>query len=91
MKIENIKDPVMVVSREFFNSEGEIIACPIIKGGIEGPMHIKVATSKTEGLVQCEKLKMLDLKARGYISIDRLPMESVMEVADVIQNIFDYY
>lgn len=37
--IENIKHPVLVVSKEFFNSSGEIIGCPIIRDSISGPLH----------------------------------------------------
>ena len=30
LKIEKIKHPVLVVSKDFFNSSGEIIGCPIM-------------------------------------------------------------
>ena len=30
LKIDKIKHPVLVVSKDFFNSSGEIIGCPII-------------------------------------------------------------
>lgn len=35
LKIEKIKHPVLVVSKDFFNSSGEIIGCPIIKSCVE--------------------------------------------------------
>ena len=31
LRIEKIKHPVLVVSKDFFNTSGEIIGCPIIK------------------------------------------------------------
>ena len=31
LKIEKIKHPVLVVSKDFFNTSGEIIGCPIIR------------------------------------------------------------
>lgn len=31
LKVEKIKHPVLVVSKDFFNTSGEIIGCPIIK------------------------------------------------------------
>ena len=34
LKIEKIKHPVLVVSKDFFNSSGEIIGCPIITDSI---------------------------------------------------------
>ena len=38
LKIEKIKHPVLVVSKDFFNSSGEIIGCPIISDS--NPGHI---------------------------------------------------
>ena len=32
IKVEKIKPPVLVVSKDFFNESGEIIGCPIIAG-----------------------------------------------------------
>ena len=37
LKIEKIKHPVLVVSKDFFNTSGEIIGCPIIKNSTAGP------------------------------------------------------
>ena len=31
LKIEKIKHPVLVVSKDFFNTSGQIIGCPVIK------------------------------------------------------------
>ena len=30
LKVEKIKDPVFVASKNFFNQSGEIIGCPIL-------------------------------------------------------------
>ena len=40
LKIEKTKHPVLVVSKDFFNTSGEIIGCPIIKNSTVGPLHI---------------------------------------------------
>ena len=90
VKIEKIKHPVLVVSKDFFNKSQSIIACPVIKNSIPGPLHIWIETDETEGYVQCEKLALLDLMVRGYKKIDRLPMEQLMNVADAVQGIFEY-
>ena len=34
LKIEKIKHPVLIVSKDFFNTSGEIIGCPIINKGV---------------------------------------------------------
>ena len=44
IKVEKIKPPVLVVSKDFFNESGEIIGCPIIADSNEGPLHIWTST-----------------------------------------------
>lgn len=90
LKIEKIKHPVLIVSKNFFNTSGEIIGCPIIKNSMQGPLHIWMSTKETEGYIQCEKLALLDLSVRGYKKIDRLPLYEMMNVSDAIQGIFEY-
>ena len=90
LKIEKIKHPVLVASKDFFNQSGEIIGCPIIKDSIPGPLHIWMSTDENEGYIQCEKLALLDVSIRGYKRIDRLPIFEMMNVSDAIQSIFEY-
>ena len=42
LKVEKIKDPVFVASKNFFNQSGEIIGCPILGESTESPLHIYV-------------------------------------------------
>lgn len=90
LKIENIKHPVLVVSKDFFNTSREIIGCPIIKDSMPGPLHIWMSTEENEGYIQCEKLALLDLSVRGHRRIDRLPISEMINVSDAIQSIFEY-
>ena len=60
LKVENIKMPVLVVSKDFFNQTGEIVGCPIDKNGESGALHIKIETDRISGCVKCEQLKLLD-------------------------------
>lgn len=90
LKIEKIAHPVLVASKDFFNTSGEIIGCPIIRDSKPGPLHIRVVTENTEGYVHCEKLALLDLLVRGYQKIDRLPLSEMINVSDAIQGIFEY-
>ena len=79
LKIEHIKKPVLVVSKDFFNQTYEIIGCPIFEKGEAGPLHIQIKTEDLEGYVQCEKMALLDLNVRGYKQRARkpLPIQSV--------------
>lgn len=90
VKVERIKSPVLVTSKDFFNQTGEIIGCPIFYDNVAGPLHIKIKTDITEGYVQCEKLTLLDLNVRGFSKIDRISMADIINITDVIQGIFDY-
>lgn len=54
LKIENIRHPVLVVSKDFFNSSGAVIGCPVIKDSIAGPLHIWMSVEDNEGYIQCE-------------------------------------
>jgi len=90
LKIEKIKHPVLVASKDFFNTSGEIIGCPIISNSNPGPLHIWMSTENVEGYIQCEKLALLDLTIRGHKKIDRLPVSEMINVSDAIQGIFEY-
>lgn len=90
LKIEGIRHPVLVVSKDFFNTSGEIIGCPIYANAIESPLHIRVSAAEIKGYVQCEKLTLLDLSVRGYKKTDALALEERMNIVDAVQGIFDY-
>ena len=90
LKIDKIKHPVLVVSKDFFNSSGEIIGCPIISESIEGPLHIRVAAKEITGYVHCEKLALLDMKIRVYKKVGSLPLSEMINISDAIQGIFEY-
>lgn len=90
LKVEKIKYPVLVVSKDFFNTSGEIIGCPIYGISSQSPLHIPIFTEEMIGEVQCEKFALLDLKVRGYKKIDRIELEDIINITDAIQAIFDY-
>ena len=91
LKIEKINQPVLVVSKDFFNTTGEIIGCPIIYNhSTKSPLHIKISTAEQKGFVQCEKLALLDLSVRGYKKIGQVSLEDRMNITDAIQGTFDY-
>ncbi len=90
IKVDNLKIPVLVVSKDYFNKSDEIIGCPIFNTGDEGPLHIRINGDKIKGIVHCEEMKLLDLNVRGYAPIDRIHMPSIIDITDAIQGIFDY-
>lgn len=90
LKVDKIKLPVLVVSKDFFNQTGEIIACPVYNAGRDDTLHIHIQTQNMDGYVHCEKLALLDLNARGVVKLNSLHMNDIMNITDAIQGIFDY-
>lgn len=90
LKIERIKNPVLVTSKDFFNQSGEIIGCPIFSCDSNSPLHIYIKTNDVEGYVQCEKMALLDLNVRRYKKMDGISVADVINLTDAIQSIFDY-
>ncbi len=90
LKIERLKLPVLVVSKDFFNQSGEIIGCPIYESGRDGALRIHIEAERIQGYVHCEKLALLDLNARGFSKLCRIPLNRIMNITDAIQGIFDY-
>lgn len=91
LKVEHINFPVLVVSKNFFNSEEQAIVCPITEQASLAPLHIAVDIKNLKGFVLCEQVKFLDLRIRGYKKISELNREDIMNIADAVQGIFDYY
>jgi mRNA-degrading endonuclease toxin of MazEF toxin-antitoxin module len=90
IKLEGIKSPVLVVSKDFFNQTSEIIGCPVLDRGPAGALHILIKAEDFQGYAHCEKLALLDLNVRGFSVISRIPISDLINIADAIQGIFDY-
>ena len=69
--------PALVVSNDFFNrATGMAIVCPITNNLRPFPLHIRLdERTKTTGVVACEQIKSLDIKARKYRFIERAPKD----------------
>ena len=91
IKIEKIKFPALVVSKNFFNEAGQAIVCPVVKDIAADALHIPIQTEELSGIVMCEQLKFVDLRMRGYKKISELRLDDVMNITDAIQSIFDYF
>ena len=93
IKVEKIKPPVLVVSKDFFretvNPRYDTLSW-LLEHSNEGPLHIWTSTKEVEGYVQCEKIALLDLSVRGYKIIDSMPLSELINISDAIQGIFEY-
>lgn len=90
LKISGISHPVIVVSNDFFNQEGKIIACPIVPEASEGPLHIQLKDLPVSGYVLCEQVKYIDLANRRFSKISAMHYFDVIDISDAVMGIFDY-
>ncbi len=90
LKVEKIKPPVLVVSKDLFNSSGEIIGCPIYEFGTAAALHIEIKADRVTGYVYCEQLSQIDLNARSFSRLSTIPLSDIINITDAVQSIFDY-
>ena len=78
--------PAVVVSNDFFNQKTNLaIVCPITNTNNRFPLHIPLDYRvKTTGVVLCEHIKSLDLNARSYSVIERMPDDLLKIIIDII-------
>lgn len=76
--------PAVVISNDFFNSKTNLtIVCPITNTSNNFPLHIPLdSRTQTTGFVLCEHIKALDLQARGYKVVEKIP-------TDILENIIN--
>lgn len=90
LKIPSVQYPVVVVSKNFFNESGLVMACPILPEAVHGPLRIRCESIRTPGYVYCDQVRSVDLNKRRFTKIDALPYGELIDIVDAIQSIFDY-
>jgi len=90
LKIEGIRDKVVVVSGDFFNRTEMVFVCPISDKVRDDALHIWIETEDASGFVMCEQTKLLDMRRRGFTKISKLGYSKIIDIVDTIQSIFDY-
>ena len=90
LSIVGISDPVIVVSNNFFNEEDLVVVCPVASNASEGALHIRLNHHQAEGIVLCEQMKVLDLRARRFSKLGIAEYHDVLNIADAVMGIFDY-
>ncbi len=90
LKVDSLQYPLVVVSKNFFNQSGLVMACPILPDAVRGPLRIWCGNIRQPGFVYCEQLRVVDLKSRRFSKTDSVPYDDLMDIVDAIQSIFDY-
>ena len=90
LKVASLPYPMVVVSKNFFNESGMVMACPILPKAVPGPLRIRCESIKNPGYVYCEQVRVVDLNARRFSKADSVPYNDLIDIVDAIQGIFDY-
>lgn len=90
LKVDGVAHPVFVVSNNFFNRSGKVIACPILRKAASGPLHIPIDNTVVEGIVICEQVRYLDLSARHFTKLSQAHYFETMDISDAVMGIFEY-
>ena len=78
--------PALVISNDFFNANARLaILCPITSSDNHFPLHVPLDDrTQTKGFILCEHLKTVDLNARKYSFVEKIPLDILQQVYDTI-------
>jgi mRNA interferase MazF len=83
--------PALVISNEIFNDFSKMaIVCPITNTNKDYPFHVKLdGRTKTTGVILSDQVKTVDISARNYEVIEKVPDDILLEVIDVINGFIE--
>jgi mRNA interferase ChpB len=85
---------VLILSRRIFNRLGTSLICPITQGGqFAREKGFAVSLTglglRTQGVVLCNQLRVIDLQARQAVFVERVPVQLMDEVLARAQTLLD--
>ncbi|MCD5414704.1 MAG: type II toxin-antitoxin system PemK/MazF family toxin [Clostridiales bacterium] len=85
------KRPALIVSNNTYNQFTNMsIVCPIMSNVKKFPLHVKLdERTKTMGVIMCEQVKALDVKARKAEFYEKLPNDILEEVLEIILSFIE--
>lgn len=86
------KRPVLIVSPSAFNAKFAALVCPISGGGNAArfagfAVSLSRTGLKTDGVILCHQLRVLDVKARGGKRLEAAPEFIVTQVLETLADI----
>lgn len=81
----------MVISNDLFNRVNSLtMVCPITHTDRGSPFHIHLdSRTKTDGIVMCDQVRMLDLSSRRAAFEEKAPGDILAEAIDIIRAIIE--
>ena len=76
----------LVISNDFFYEKAHLaIVCPITNTNNRFPLHVVLdGRTETTGVVLCEHIRSLDLTARPYHMVEKIPDDLLQAVIDIV-------
>jgi mRNA interferase MazF len=83
--------PALVIGNETFNNFSKMaIVCPITNVDKNHPFHVKLnEKTKTTGVILCDQIRTVDIKARKYEFVEDIPEDILLEVIDIIYGFIE--
>jgi mRNA interferase MazF len=83
--------PVVVVSNDFVMTQTNMVyIAPITNTIRKFPLHVELDNrTKTTGEILCEQVKAVDLIARKFSIVERIPDDVLKKVLDRVMGCFD--
>ena len=82
--------PLLVISKDLYNSTGFVIACPIMKKKRKVPFEYYIETPRVKGFVLIDNPRQLNLNSRGCFIKSEISMGELIMVLDIYHSLFDY-
>ena len=85
------KRPALVISNDLFNKYSEMaIVCPITTTDKNHPLHVRLNDkTKTTGVILCDQIKTMDIKARNFKFLENIPDDILETVLDIISSLIE--
>lgn len=86
------KRPALVVSNNTYNRFTNMaMVCPITNTDRDFPLHVELdERTRTTGVVMCEQVKALDVKARKATFSEKAPFDIIEEVVDILIGFVEF-
>lgn len=83
--------PALIISNNSFNKYSSMfMVCPITHTDKKHAFHIRLDDrTKTNGVILCDQARILDISARNYEFIERLPQDILDRVKDLLISFID--
>jgi mRNA interferase MazF len=84
--------PALVISQTEYNTKRELaVVCPIT--GQQRPLRMRVPLDNrtaTQGDVICEQIRTIDLQARQFKIVERIPDDILLHIISIITLLIEY-